>query len=380
MERLKAYMTSKDTVLIYRIGSLGDTVVALPCLHLIARIFPTSLRVLLTNIPVDAKAPAAAAVLGESGLIHEYLSYSIGTRNFLELFKLFWKIRRLKVKSLVYLAPLRGESVARRDERFFRLCGVKEILGVPYGELASHRYDGAADRYEAEASRLARCLAKVGDARLNAPESWDLLLSGNEQSRAADVLRPLEETPFLALGISSKQSVTDWSLENWGNLMPQLYRRFPQYALVFIGAKADRSAIDRVSALWAGKSLNLGGLLTPRESAAVIKRAKGYLGLDSGPMHLAASVGTPCVSISAGNNLPGIWFPFGETHEVIYHKTECAGCGLVVCTVERKKCILSITVNEVVAAAERTFKPPRGRDLPLLTQNSAALQAFRPCN
>ena len=49
-------------VLIYRLGSLGDTLVALPCFHLIERMFPGSERVLLTNFPVHAKAPAAAAV------------------------------------------------------------------------------------------------------------------------------------------------------------------------------------------------------------------------------------------------------------------------------------------------------------------------------
>ena len=55
-------------VLIYRLGSLGDTTVALPCFHLIERAFPASERVLLTNFPVHAKAPASAAVLGDSGL------------------------------------------------------------------------------------------------------------------------------------------------------------------------------------------------------------------------------------------------------------------------------------------------------------------------
>src|ERR1022692_4022661 len=63
-------------VLIYRLGSLGDTVVALPCFHLIARTYPNAERRLLTNFPVHAKAPAAAAVLGDSGLVHGYMSYT----------------------------------------------------------------------------------------------------------------------------------------------------------------------------------------------------------------------------------------------------------------------------------------------------------------
>jgi hypothetical protein len=74
-------------VLIYRLGSLGDTVVALPCYHLIARRFPNAERRLLTNFPINGKAPAAAAVLGESGLIHGYMRYTVGTRNLAELLR-----------------------------------------------------------------------------------------------------------------------------------------------------------------------------------------------------------------------------------------------------------------------------------------------------
>ena len=76
-------------VLIYRLGSLGDTVVALPALHLVARTFPNARRLMLTNFPVHAKAPAASAIIGESGLVHGYISYPVGTRNVLELTRLW---------------------------------------------------------------------------------------------------------------------------------------------------------------------------------------------------------------------------------------------------------------------------------------------------
>jgi heptosyltransferase III len=346
-------MARGNKILIHRLGSLGDTMVALPCFHLLARTYADSVRMLLTNAPIHAKAPAAWSVLGESGLIHEYISYPVGTRNIIELAKLWWKLRRLKIETMVYLTPPRGKAAIRRDEIFFRLCGVQEIIGIPHGDLAIHRHDPVTDRCEAEASRLARCVEQIGDACLNDPASWDLLFTEREQRRATSALRPLHGAMFLAVGIASKKQVTDWGIENWKALMPQLRRRFPKHALVFIGANDDRSDVDDVAARWAGMSLNLSGDLSPRESAAVIQRADLFLGVDSGPMHLAASVSTPCVAIFAAHKPPGIWFPFGTTHEIIYHKTECLGCNLEVCTVERKKCILSISVDEVVAAAVR---------------------------
>jgi len=348
-------MAKNGTIIIYRLGSLGDTVVALPCFHLIARAFKDYERILLTNIPVHAKAPAAPLVLGDSGLINGYMTYPVGTRNVLKLAKLWRRIRSLKPSAILYLTPPRGEAVCKRDEFFFRSCGVKNIIGIPYGDLAQHRYDPHRGRYEAESSRLARCLAPIGDACPGDPASWNLMLVENEKVRAAEALRPLGKIPFLVVGMASKMQATDWGIENWKALMPKLAGEFPDHAIVFIGAKEDHRNIEEVAALWPGRSLNVSGALTPRESAAVLERGDLYLGLDSGPMHLASSVGTPIVGIFSARNLPGVWFPFGERNQILHKQTECFGCALEVCTVEKKKCILAISADEVIAAARRAL-------------------------
>ncbi len=98
-----------------------------------------------------------------------------------------------------------------------------------------------------------------------------------------------------------------------------------------------------------GPVVNLCGKLTPRESAAAFARARVFVGHDSGPMHLAAAVQTPCVAIFAARNKPRVWFPNGSQHRVVYHKVECWGCGLETCIVEKKRCLTSITVDEVMA-------------------------------
>src|ERR1700747_84207 len=95
-------------VLIYRLGSLGDTVVVLPALHLVARTFPNARRVMLTNFPVHAKAPAASAIIGESGLVDDYMCYPIGARSPETLASLWWQIRRFHPEVLIYLTKPRG--------------------------------------------------------------------------------------------------------------------------------------------------------------------------------------------------------------------------------------------------------------------------------
>src|ERR1700761_8089678 len=104
--------SSTKRVLIYRLGSLGDMLVALPSLHLIARAFPDAERRLLTNFPVSSKAAPAGAIVGESGLVSGYFRYGVGTRSVVALARLWWEIRRWAPDVLVYLGPARGVEAA----------------------------------------------------------------------------------------------------------------------------------------------------------------------------------------------------------------------------------------------------------------------------
>src|SRR6202020_1023524 len=111
-------------VLIYRLGSLGDTLVSLPALHLVARAFPDAERRLLTNFPVNAKAPPAAAILENTNLVHGYLRYTVGTRSPRELLTLWWQLFRWRPQVLVYMGSARGVESALRDTKFFRFCRI----------------------------------------------------------------------------------------------------------------------------------------------------------------------------------------------------------------------------------------------------------------
>ena len=373
-------------VLIYRLGSLGDTVLALPAFHLIARQFPTAERRLLTNLPVHAKAPSSAAVLENSGLIHATMNYPVGVRNLAALWKLRRDIRNFRPDLLIYLGPPRGLSAARRDALFFRLCGVKKIIGLPDTEdLQQPRWlkadlpgtDLSVYGYvkpdpprpnlppniglpldqilEPEASRLARCLAPLGDARINDPANWDLCLTEAEQQKAVYELAPVAHHPILAAAIGTKVQAKDWGTDNWRATLTQLAAELPNHRIVIVGAPQEAEDSATAASAWGERSLNLCGQLSPRETAAVLAHAQLFLGLDSGPMHLAAAVGTPVVAIFAARNRPVHWFPFGPQHRIVYHKTECWGCGLETCVEQRKKCLTSITVEEALTAIRKSL-------------------------
>jgi heptosyltransferase III len=351
--------TSTKRVLIYRMGSLGDTVIALPALHLVARAFPDADRRMLTNLPVNVKAPPAAAILENSGLIHGYFRYAAGTRSPRELLSLWWQLVRWRPQVLVYLAASRGVDSARRDARFFRLCGIPRLVGVPdTDDMQQTRWQESEQALEPEAGRLARNLAELGEAYLDDPASWDLHLTPAEQGRAVEVLRSIAGCPLIVVSVGTKRQSKDWGRENWRALLAKLATTYPGHALALCGSAEESEASEYAADGWRHASptsatssiINLCGLLTPRESAAVLSHARIFIGHDSGPMHLAAAVQTPCVAIFSARNKPRVWFPYGRQHRVIYHQVDCWGCNLETCIVEKKKCLTSISVEEALAA------------------------------
>jgi heptosyltransferase-3 len=338
-------------VLIYRLGSLGDTVIALPSLHLVERTFPSARRVLLTNMQAYINAPAAFAVLNGSGLVHDSIDYPFGTRSLRQLASVWWKIVRYRPRVVVYLMPKRGEGSLERDKWFFRLCGARQVVGLPIGDLAESTYDPQTQLWEHEGARLLRCLSSLGDSRFDDLASWDLRLTSEEEQKARDVLAPLAGHPLIACGPGTKMQAKDWGRENWRALLTNLAAKLPQHGLVLVGAKLDAEVSDYVSSEWQGPVVNLCGLLSPRETAAVLKHTELFLGPDSGPMHLAAAYGVPCAIAFASLDRPGRWFPAGKMHRPIYHQVDCQNCRLTVCIEQKKKCILSIGVNEMLEAS-----------------------------
>ena len=365
-----------EKILIFRLGSLGDTVASLPCFHLIARVFPYAERWVCTNFPVSSKAPPLAMVLDGSGLVHGYIEYPVGLPTIGQILALRRKIMELRPRALIYLPGLRNARQTWRDILFFKACGVKQMVGATYRrDQRLHRWLLDERRYESEAERLARCVRSLGDARLDLPVSWDLRLNEHEFERARQLLAtwPVPKR-FFACSVGGKSDVQDWGRQNWLQLIRRLGATWCGYGLILIGAKEEFERSEELGQNWPGPWINFCGRLTPRESAALIRGASLFLGHDSGPMHLAAAVGLPCVAVFSAHNKPGVWFPWGSRLKIIYHQTECFGCGLKVCAKHDKVCIRSITVEEVLAAIDELLANPTTCNVEKLREGAARPQ------
>jgi heptosyltransferase III len=306
-------------VMIYRLGSIGDTVIALPCFKFIRQCFPAAHLSLLTNNPRRGEAPVLS-VIGTMGLIDRTFLYDAGERGPLALWKLRGEIRAERPDLIIYLSAYRGILSLVRDIIFLRLAGARRILGAPFAaDMRAPRKEGPNGEYEPEAARLARCLAPLGDVDLTDPGALDLEFTKEENDFARETLdAALLDTPFVAAAVGAKIPAKDWGEESWSTALGEMGRALGDHALVMIGGPDDWERSERIVHAWNGPGLNLCGKASPRQSAAVMAKASIFVGSDGGPMHLAAAAGTRCCAIFGPYNRPRRWHPLGIGHRITH--------------------------------------------------------------
>jgi ADP-heptose:LPS heptosyltransferase len=350
-------MSANDVVLILQIGSLGDTVVSLPCYREIARRHPGADRHLITNYPIGGKMVPAAAILMPTGLIAGCIEYPMPLRQIGQIIELRRRISALKPSVLYYLLPEKRVFNLVRHHAFFRLCGVPRFHGIPWSRDKRYSREvvpGAL--WESEASRLLRTIGAPSGPPTD--EDRDLALSDTERAKADALLRALgRSSRFVAISVGGKVPLNNWGDGNWGVLLRDLSRSRPSLGAVFVGSDDERPRNDLLAAHWEGPRLNACGQLAPRETAALLARAEAFVGHDTGTLHLAAAVDTPIVGIFGARNKPGIWFSDRVRDTFFYNHVACAGCELIqveACPHDRI-CMTTHDPARIVAAVHRAL-------------------------
>lgn len=328
------------TILIYRLGSLGDTIVALPFFNRIAERYPDHRRLVLTNVPVSSKAAPLLSVLG-SELVHGSIAYPVGSRSPAELWDLRRRLRALDTREMIYLMPSRGMVGVYRDVTFFRLCGFDTPIGVPWTrDLDTCRVDPATGEEEPECERLARAMAAFGPFDLHDPALWNLRLDREEEAAGARLVAPFDGRPFIAINMGGKAAQKDWGVDNWRRLLGAISRTAPDLGLLVVGAAEDSERVGLVADDWRGPIVDACGRAAPRESGAAMCGARLFIGHDSGPLHLASAVGVRCVGLFGDFNRPRKWHPYVGDNRTLH---DLRG-------------VTAITVDQVFAAVQELLR------------------------
>jgi len=122
---------------------------------------------------------------------------------------------------------------------------------------------------------------------------------------------------------------TVWETKHWGtDKFAQVARHFLSkgFAVILIGSPRERVVCEEVATLAPG-AVDVAGMTSLSELAALISRSVISITNDSGPMHLAVALDRPVISIFGPTD--PIWIgPYQRTDAVLRADLECSPCYL----------------------------------------------------
>jgi 3-deoxy-D-manno-octulosonic-acid transferase/heptosyltransferase-1 len=146
-----------------------------------------------------------------------------------------------------------------------------------------------------------------------------------------------------------------WDDEKFARLGDRISREL-KAAVVFTGS--DPAPMENILSRMTAPAFNFGGRTSLRELAHLYQRARLLITTDSGPMHLAAAVGTPVVALF-GPTDPARTGPYGKGHRVLRKGLECSPCLRKSC--KTRICMHNISVDEVFDAVKGVLESPAAR-------------------
>jgi lipopolysaccharide heptosyltransferase II len=239
--------------------------------------------------------------------------------------------------------------------------------GLPLRKVKNAGYDGFLTHHvEAQpgvhdvvsALRVAQfCGAHIEDPRLQ-------LWPGEDSQAVADSLLVGFRQPgrrLIALAPGASLGRRRWPIAAFASLASRLIARFSAQ-IVVVGGREDVAlgeALAGARMSEPGRILNLAGRLRLQETAALLGRCSVFVGNDSGPMHMAAAMGVPCVEVSchpvkadpAGPNSPVRFSPWGVPHRVLQPLHGIPPCHDG-CTKSYAHCIETVTTERVFCAVQ----------------------------
>jgi ADP-heptose:LPS heptosyltransferase len=164
------------------------------------------------------------------------------------------------------------------------------------------------------------------------------------------------ERSVIAVHASGGRAIKQWPAGRFAKAAARLARAHDA-ALLLTGTTADRAVVDDMrAALPAGIEVrDLVGEVDLPLLAAMLERCRLLVTGDTGPMHLAAFVGTPIVAIF-GPSDPARYAPLAAPHRVVRIDLPCAPCNRIRlpparCQGHTPDCLDGVTVDAVCDAA-----------------------------
>jgi heptosyltransferase-3 len=340
---------SVRSVLVVRLRSIGDTVLATPSLYALKRFLPHARIDILLE---DWVAPV------------------------LEGFEYVDNIITLKRGSTAARAGVARHIRAARYDVAYNLHGGTTATLLTRASGASHRVGYSSYQYRRLHNHLApsssilwqrdkthsveQQLALLGWTGVPVTDrpATQLAVTDQAAARISELLRAngvdAPSTPLAIIHPTAAFDTKQWATDRFARVSESLSAR--GFSVVVITAGTEAHVAETLKQDSATPVITLTNLSLP-EVTALVSRAHLFVGNDSGIAHMAAAVGAPSVVIFGSSNTAH-WRPWAKAAaEVVLEEMECQPCHGYFCEkFEQPECIKRVPVERVVAAVERVLR------------------------
>ncbi len=292
-------------IILLRNDRFGEFLLNIPAMRAVKETFPAA------RLHV-AVAAGVAELARAVSVVDEVMICEPQSGSWLEEVKLVWQLHREKYDAAIVLNP------SARAHRLVYLAGIP--LRVGYARK--------------HAFFLTRTRPDVKDQALKHEVEYNLdlaaLLGCSTSNKMPELTVPVDverhvirkwgldrAAGLVAVHPWTSDPLKQWPLGNFERLVTALAREHSRRVVMIGRAEAWQQGLS-VPAL--PGIIDLCGRTTLLEAAAVLKQCAMLVSGDSGPVHLAASVGTPVIALFR-NDIPGKtpqrWGPYGRGHVVI---------------------------------------------------------------
>jgi len=155
--------------------------------------------------------------------------------------------------------------------------------------------------------------------------------------------------PWLAMHVSSRWTTKRWPLRSFAAVADQLARDGLGPTVV-IGSQEERAEVEELKTLVKSPIIDLTGAIPLGCLPAFLSQAAAMVTNDSGPMHIAAAVGTPVIALFGPTSAIRTG-PYGPSHTVLTHEVPCRPCFSRVCQhIPKMECLEDLLPQDVIQA------------------------------
>lgn len=340
-----------ERVLVVRLRSIGDTVLATPSLFALKRFLPHAALDILVE---DWVAPVLEGHPHVDNVITVAKSRPASRARV---------AHRLRANRYDVVYNLHGGTTATL---LTRATGAKHRVGFEtyqYARLHNHLSPSSAALWRRDKTHSAeQQLALLGWTGVPVSDRPRTHLAVTPKAAATVTAKlraaGLSDAPFVVIHPAAAFATKQWSAENFGQVARALSeQRLP---IVVITTPNQTDTVEELQRHASAPLVSFNDLALP-EITALLAQARLFVGNDSGIAHMAAAVETPSVVIFGSSNTAH-WQPWvsdapGSAAEIVFEEMDCQPCHGYFCEkFTQPECILRVPVNRVMAAIERVLR------------------------